>query len=83
MTEFVFTAQHHTLRRVHAALFGVNPWRLQAWLGHKRFERRCSTYRRLEPSPDLPASVMAAAATALDPGRSIFAMPVRVAATWR
>ena len=22
----------------HAALFGVNPWKLQAWLGHKRIE---------------------------------------------
>ena len=28
----------HTLRHTfgtHAALFGVNPWRLQVWLGHK------------------------------------------------
>ena len=28
----------HTVRHTvgtHAALFGVNPWRLQAWLGHK------------------------------------------------
>ena len=22
----------------HAALFGVNPWRLQSWMGHKRIE---------------------------------------------
>jgi len=31
----------HTLRHsfgTHAALFGVNPWRLQAWLGHKRID---------------------------------------------
>ena len=31
----------HTLRHsfgTHAALFGVNPWRLQAWMGHKRIE---------------------------------------------
>jgi integrase len=31
----------HTLRRpygTHAARFGVNPWRLQAWLGHKRID---------------------------------------------
>lgn len=29
----------HILRHTfgtHAALFGVNPWRLQAWMGHKR-----------------------------------------------
>ena len=31
----------HTLRHAfgtHAALFGVNPWRLQAWMGHKRID---------------------------------------------
>ena len=31
----------HTLRHsfgTHAALFGVNPWRLQSWMGHKRIE---------------------------------------------
>ena len=31
----------HRLRHcfgTHAALFGVNPWRLQGWMGHKRIE---------------------------------------------
>ena len=31
----------HTLRHsfgTHAALFGVNPWRLQTWMGHKRID---------------------------------------------
>jgi hypothetical protein len=31
----------HHLRHTfgtHAALFGVNPWRLQAWMGHKRID---------------------------------------------
>jgi integrase len=31
----------HTLRHTfgtHAAMFGVNPWRLQTWLGHKRID---------------------------------------------
>lgn len=31
----------HRLRHAfgtHAALFGVNPWRLQAWMGHKRID---------------------------------------------
>jgi hypothetical protein len=23
---------------IHAALFGVNPWRLQAWMGHQRID---------------------------------------------
>jgi integrase len=31
----------HTLRYsfgTHAALFGVKPWRLQTWMGHKRID---------------------------------------------
>ncbi len=31
----------HTLRHAfgtHAALFGVKPWRLQFWMGHKRID---------------------------------------------
>ncbi len=31
----------HTLRHgfgTHAAMFGVNPWRLQTWMGHKRID---------------------------------------------
>ena len=31
----------HTLRHTfgtHTALFGVNPWRLQSWMGHKRID---------------------------------------------
>jgi integrase len=31
----------HTLRHTfgtHAAMFGANPWRLQAWMGHKRID---------------------------------------------
>jgi site-specific recombinase XerD len=31
----------HVLRHsfgTHAALFGVNPWRLQTWMGHKRID---------------------------------------------
>jgi hypothetical protein len=33
--------RRHTLRHTfgtHAALFGVNPWRLQSWMGHKRID---------------------------------------------
>ena len=31
----------HVLRHsfgTHAAMFGVNPWRLQTWMGHKRID---------------------------------------------
>ena len=31
----------HSLRHsfgTHAALFGVNPWRLMSWMGHKRID---------------------------------------------
>ena len=34
---FLFHRLRHTFG-THAALFGVNPWRLQAWLGHKRID---------------------------------------------
>jgi hypothetical protein len=42
----------------HAALFGVNPWRLQSWMGHKRIDETmlyvhvAENHRR-----DLPAVV--------------------------
>jgi integrase len=68
----------HTLRHTfgtHAALFGVNPWRLQAWLGHKRIDETmiyvhvAESHRR-----DIPESVLAAAAGEVDPDRRILKM---------
>jgi integrase len=68
----------HTLRHsfgTHAALFGVNPWRLQTWLGHKRIDETmlyvhvAEAHRR-----DLPTHVLDAAKSVEDPDRRIVAM---------
>jgi integrase len=68
----------HLLRHsfgTHAALFGVNPWRLQAWLGHKRIDETmlyvhvAEAHRR-----QIPAEVLSAAAGETDPDRRIVAM---------
>ena len=58
----------------HAALFGVNPWRLQSWMGHKRIDETmiyvhvAENHRR-----EIPEAIMAAA-TELDPDRRVLAM---------
>lgn len=68
----------HTLRHTfgtHAALFGVNPWRLQSWMGHKRIDETmiyvhvAENHRR-----EAPEWVVAAAATEADPDRRILKM---------
>jgi integrase len=68
----------HTLRHTfgtHAALFGVNPWRLQSWMGHKRIDETmiyvhvADHHRR-----DVPGHVMAVAADEPDPDRRIVKM---------
>jgi integrase len=36
----------HMLRHnfgAHAALFGVNPWTLMGWMGHRRIDETCFT----------------------------------------
>jgi integrase len=41
--------RRHTLRHTfgtHAALLGVNPWRLQSWMGHKRIDETMIYVRR-------------------------------------
>jgi len=68
----------HTLRHsygTHAAMFGVNPWRLQAWLGHKRIDETmlyvhvAENHRR-----DIPESIVAAGCNETDPDRRILKM---------
>ena len=77
----------HTCRHAfatHAAQFGVNPWRLQAWLGHAqisqtmRYVSHADTHRRQPPH-----EVLAAGAGIADPDERIIAMlGVRVAADY-
>lgn len=70
--------QWHTLRHTfgtHAALFGVNPWRLQTWLGHKRVDETMLYVHVAEAHPrDLPESIREAAKGVDDPDRRIIAM---------
>ncbi len=68
----------HTLRHAfgtHAALFGVNPWRLQAWLGHKRIDETMLYVHVAEAqSRDLPEIVCNAGNGIADPDRRVLAM---------
>lgn len=68
----------HILRHTfgtHAALFGVNPWRLMAWMGHKRIEETllyvhvADSHRRT-----IPPQVLAAGAAHPDPDHRVLAM---------
>ena len=68
----------HTLRHTfgtHAALFGVNPWRLQTWLGHKRIDETmlyvhvAENHRR-----DSPDFILEAGSAEHEPDRRVLAM---------
>src|SRR4029079_276879 len=68
----------HTLRHTfgtHAALFGVNPWRLQSWMGHKRIDETmiyvhvAENHRR-----EIPEAVLEAGNAERDPDRRVLAM---------
>jgi len=68
----------HTLRHTfgpHAALFGVNPWRLMTWLGHKSLTE---TFRYVHTGQahmrEVPREVVEAAAGETDPDRRILKM---------
>jgi len=68
----------HTLRHTfgtHAAMFGVNPWRLMAWMGHKTITE---TLRYVHVAEDhmrpLPQAVLEAARNEADPDRRIVKM---------
>jgi integrase len=68
----------HALRHsfgTHAALFGVNPWHLMAWMGHKRVEQtmRYVHFAGAHLRP-LPAEIIHAGAAELDPQARIIKM---------
>ncbi len=59
----------------HAALCGVNPWRLQAWMGHKRIDETMLYVHVAEAHPrDLPENVQQAGQAIGDPDRRVIAM---------
>ena len=71
---FLFHRLRHTFG-THAALFGVNPWRLQAWLGHKRIDETMLYVHVAEAHPrELPEHVQQAACSETDPDRRILSM---------
>ncbi|MGE5183154.1 MAG: tyrosine-type recombinase/integrase [Acidobacteriota bacterium] len=68
----------HTLRHTfgtHSALFGVNPWRLQAWLGHKRIDETMLYVHVAEAHPrELAEHIREAARGIDDPDARVLAM---------
>jgi integrase len=68
----------HRLRHsfgTHAALFGVNPWRLQAWMGHKRIDETMLYVHVAEAHHRaLPEVVRLAAMNETDPDTRILRM---------
>lgn len=68
----------HVLRHsfgTHAAMLGVNPWRLQTWMGHKRIDETMLyvNFAGAHMRP-IPPEVHAAAGTELDPDKRILKM---------
>jgi hypothetical protein len=59
----------------HAALFGVNPWRLQGWMGHKRIEETMLYVHVADVhARELPAEIRDAAIGEADPDARIVRM---------
>jgi integrase len=68
----------HVLRHsfgTHAAMFGVNPWKLMTWMGHKRIDETM-LYVNFAGNHlrQLPREIISAPGTELDPDRRIVAM---------
>jgi hypothetical protein len=68
----------HILRHsfgTHAALFGVNPWRLQTWMGRKRIDETMLYVHVAEAhGRELPDPIREAAQSENDPDRRTVAM---------
>lgn len=68
----------HRLRHsfgTHAALFGVNPWRLQAWMGHKRIDETMLYVHVAEAHlRELPEVIREAGDSVTDPDARILRM---------
>ncbi len=68
----------HALRHTfgtHAALFGVNPWRLQAWMGHRRIdETMLYVHVASDHLRPLTPEMLQAAGQESDPDRRIIRM---------
>jgi integrase len=68
----------HALRHsfgTHAAMFGVNPWKLMTWMGHKRIDETM-LYVNFAGNHlrELPPEIITAPGTEMDPDRRILRM---------
>ncbi len=68
----------HNLRHAfgtHAAMFGVNPWKLMLWMGHKRIDETMLyvQFAEVHMRP-VPETILAAGRGSDDPDRRIIAM---------
>jgi integrase len=76
----------HRLRHsygTHAAMFGVNPWRLMTWMGHKRVDETMLYVHVAEHRREIPSGVLKAGARELDPDRRIIAMLSERCSAWQ
>ncbi len=77
----------HRLRHsfgTHAAMFGVNPWRLMTWMGHKRVDETMLYVHLAEQHRrDVPTPVLKAGARELDPDLRILAMLGERCSAWQ
>jgi integrase len=68
----------HRLRHsfgTHAAAFGVNPWRLMTWMGHKRVDETMLYVHLAEQHRrEIPGAILEAGSREMDPDRRILAM---------
>jgi hypothetical protein len=68
----------HTLRHTfatHAARFGVNPWRLQAWLGHSTISMTMRYVHHVEEHHrPIPNDILAAGNAMTDPDERVVAI---------
>jgi len=77
----------HRLRHsfgTHAATFGVNPWRLMTWMGHKRVDETMLYVHLAEQHRrEFPAPVLKAGARETDPDDRILAMLSERCSAWQ
>ncbi|HEY0705764.1 MAG TPA: site-specific integrase [Polyangia bacterium] len=74
LREWSWHALRHTFA-THAARFGVNPWRLQAWLGQSTINMTMRYAHHVkEQHRPVPATILAAGATIMDPDERVVAM---------
>jgi integrase len=68
----------HQLRHAfgtHAARFGVNPWQLMEWMGHKRIDETMGYVHMVERQPrPIPPELVAAGMKEIDPTARVLAM---------